>query len=135
MQKDADRAERELEQRYQKLNSMPKPTPRLKPNDPFYHVVEHGHEGSAEIVKNLQNIDFQASKKAVLTKLGGEFDYDGFIDEVNSVTSEIRDIRSTLESDLQQYAIIIPSDIGLSEEDKRKPFFVKRLAKITLINF
>ena len=71
-------------------------------------------------MKSLQNIDFEVSKKTVQAKLGGEFDYENFIDDVSSIANEVRDIRATLESELEQYAIIIPSDIGFDEEDKRK---------------
>ncbi len=93
---------------------------KLKTNDPLHHIVEYGHEGSAEIVKSLQHIDFDVSRKAVQVKLGGDFDYENFIDDVSSIVNEIKDIRSTLESELQPYTIIIPSNIGLDDEDKRK---------------
>lgn len=95
--------------------------------------MEYGHEGSAEVVKSLQHIDFEVSRKAVQAKLGGEFDYENFVDEVSSIVNEVKGIRSTLETELQNYKIIIPSDIGLDEEEMSNySYFRQKLANCDL---
>ena len=70
-------------------------------------------------MKNLQNIDFQSSRRTVVSRLGGEFDYEGFVDDISDINGDIRMAFRTMEEDLAAYKVTIPTDIGLSEEEKR----------------
>lgn len=43
-------------------------------------------------MKNAENIDFNNAKRQVMMKMGGEFDYDQFIDEINDIVQDATNI-------------------------------------------
>ena len=117
LQKDAEKAEKELESRYKKLSSVPK-AGSIKSTDPYYSLVVNGPETSEEVIKNIRTIDFHTSRAQVLNRLGGEFDYEQFNHDISEMTKSIYDIREKALEDLEQYQIDIPAQLELLEYDK-----------------
>jgi len=117
LQRDAERAEKELESRYKKLSAVPK-AGSIKSTDPYYSLVVNGPETSEEVIKNIRTIDFQNSRTIIMNKLGGEFDYEQFNHDISEMAKDIYTIREKTLEDLEQYQIDIPSQLELLEYDK-----------------
>lgn len=119
MQRDAEKAEKELESRYKKLSQVPKPG-TIKPTDPYYPLVVNGPETSEDVIKNVRTIDFQTSRQILMNKLGGEFDYEQFNHEVAELANSIHDIRNQALEEAATYEIDLPSELELLEYDRSK---------------
>ena len=118
MQKDAEKAEKELQSRYKKLSAVPSKPKSIKSEDQFFNLVENGPDAAEEIVKSLKNIDLINSNKVVMNKLGGEFDYEEFVDEVNTTASSVKKIFDSMNEELEIYKIEIPDPLTMNENDK-----------------
>lgn len=117
LQRDAEKAEKELEVRYKKLAELPKAS-SIKKNDPYYPLVESNPETAEEVIKQIRTIDYVNSRAIVMNKLGGEFDYDQFNDEVSNITQELHTINNKFQEDLLNYKIHVPPAITMTEQDK-----------------
>jgi len=117
LQRDAEKAEKELEARYKKLAELPKPS-SIKKNDPYYPLVESNPETAEEVIKQIRTIDYVNSRQIVMNKLGGEFDYDQFNEDVTNIAQEINEINSKFQEELLKFKIYVPPAIAMTPEEK-----------------
>ncbi|KAL4496144.1 hypothetical protein ABPG72_012881 [Tetrahymena utriculariae] len=103
LQRDAQKAEIELEERHEKLNRLPKQKEILIP------IQEN-------IQAQVENIDFVSSRQIVNNKLGGELDYELYNESLNELQSDFEALWREYQQELSIHSVHIPK-ISLTQQE------------------
>ncbi|KRX06760.1 hypothetical protein PPERSA_09162 [Pseudocohnilembus persalinus] len=105
LQSDAEKAEKELSAKLQKVAQGPKEQDIL---EPYIKKLEN----------NIKNIDLTVKQKNILKKLGGEFDYELFNDQVEDIVSDFKNVVKEYELEASQFDVEVPV-FNITEKDKQ----------------
>lgn len=70
-----------------------------------------------ELEQKLKSIDFVAKRKKIIIELEGEFDYEGFMDEIDNLKMEFTQTKKDFNFECSKFFIIIPHNVIIDEKE------------------